>query len=196
MVGNSDVGIERQDPFVSSAVLQSFVSKPLIPPSLLCVSMLPAETPVFNQSIDPVYELLRKAVDAGRRSGQGSPMVGSAIGSHDKPFSTTADRNWSQVIGQMGILPPSSSHHVPRARSSASSSGSSSCASAHLLSVLNSQPASSSGNFPFFPPVHIHVIILCHNHRRMIRLAVHYPALMSTRLVCCNKVCHSFLHTG
>lgn len=102
-----------------------------------CLSLTSTETPVFNQSIDPVYDLLRKAVDAGRRTGQ-----------PDKPFSSTADRNWSQVIGGLGILPASSSssgHHVPRNRSSASSSGSSSAASAHLLSVLNSQPASSSG---------------------------------------------------
>lgn len=106
------------------------------------------ETPVFNQSIDPVYELLRKAVDAGRRpqSGQGSSA------GHEKPFSSNADRNWSNVIGQMGILPSSSSsHHASpsyaatsaRARSSASSSGSSSCASAHLLSVLTKQPSTS-----------------------------------------------------
>lgn len=151
----------------------------LCPLSFPCVLMLLAETPVFNQSIDPVYELLRKAVDAGRRSGQGSPMAGSAIASHDKPFSSAADRNWSQVIGQMGILPPpSSSHHVPRARSSASSSGSSSCASAHLLSVLNSQPASSSGNFTHLSSLTPN--LMCHNYREMFPPAVHLPALMST----------------
>ena len=138
--------IEEQDPFVSNSVPQPFRSANNLSAFAVYFSIRPTETPVFNQSIDPVYELLRKAVDAGRRSGQGSAMGGSAIGSHDKPFSSAADRNWSQVIGQMGILPPATSHHVPRARSSASSSGSSSCASAHLLSVLNSQPASSSGN--------------------------------------------------
>ena len=106
--------------------------------------MPPAETPSFNQPIDPVYELLRKAVDAGRRTGQERGSMGAG---HDKPFSSAADRNWSQVIGQMGILRGTTApHHIPRGRSSASSSGSSSCASAHLLSVLNSQPSSSSGN--------------------------------------------------
>ena len=109
-----------------------------------------ASSDLNQQSIDPVYDLLRKAVDAGRRTGQAG---GSVISSHDKPYSSTADRNWSQVIGQMGILPP---HHHPRARSSASSSGSSSCASAaHLLSVLNNPHSSSSGNC-------FHMLILIH----------------------------------
>lgn len=81
--------------------------------------------------------MLRKAGDVGRRPG-------GLNSSH-----SIADRNWTQVMGQMGILPPhhgSSAYH--RARSSASSSGSSASShfgQSHLSVASNPLHASSSG---------------------------------------------------
>lgn len=89
-----------------------------------------------STTIDPVYELLRKAGDVGRRPG-------GLSSSH-----SIADRNWTQVMGQMGILPPHHSSAYHRARSSASSSGSSASShfgQSHLSVASNPLHASSSG---------------------------------------------------
>lgn len=118
--------------------------------------MLPSSQ-LSNQSLnaaansnDPVYDLLRKAVDVRQPMGTVKP--------------TSADRSWTQVMGQMGILPPHMGplsnppgQRLPFAGQSRSSASPSS--SAHLLSVINQPsiqncPASGEISFLFSFPIY------------------------------------------